>query len=225
MKRLTDYPASVQADAATASSEELEAAAELLDQAEERAFVGSWADNVRGFAKHTCPRCGAVNAIVNACRCDPNNLPTPRPVPGDVVNVTRSEWYGLDDGEALQLCEGWPWLEDHASSAIPVKGLHGGRSFWGRRTGNAGDTSPETMETSGGPFVSFDTSLLRWTGTTERTFWRWKDVPRADGSEHYTRTVNVWTLDLLLDPSDTSGAADHRAAVAKEPGDGKDGAA
>ncbi len=33
------------------------------------------------MSRHKCPECGASNAIVNRCRCDPNNLPTTVPVP------------------------------------------------------------------------------------------------------------------------------------------------
>jgi len=39
---------------------------------------GWWGAKVKeiGHLGGYCPRCGRENAIVNQCRCDPNNLPT-----------------------------------------------------------------------------------------------------------------------------------------------------
>lgn len=45
---------------------------------------------------------------------------------------------------------------------------------------------------SGGPCPFVPLSNLRHVGTTEQSFWHWKDYPRRDGGETYTAVVNLW---------------------------------
>jgi hypothetical protein len=51
---------------------------------------------------HKCPTCGAENAIVNQCRCDPNNLPTRVPTLEQVVRQFLDEFRGeIDNDEPM----------------------------------------------------------------------------------------------------------------------------
>lgn len=55
---------------------------------------------------HKCPTCGADNPIVNACRCDPNNLPTvpyPGPALQEIINAAAeaTEHFTEDELEAF----------------------------------------------------------------------------------------------------------------------------
>lgn len=50
-----------------------------------------------------------------------------------------------------------------------------------------------TVSCSGGPVPLIKAEALVWTGEfVERAFWRWRDLPQADGGFHYTLQVPVW---------------------------------
>jgi len=120
---------------------------------------------------------------------------------GDQIRVVKSCWYAMKDGELCQVTEHSDF-EDALLDVIPRKGLYGGRAFWGPHCANA--VTPvgqvETMSTSGGPFKGgIDADLLVFDRVGQVTFWRWKDVPRAGGGEHYGREVAFWILPALHD--------------------------
>lgn len=51
----------------------------------------------------------------------------------------------------------------------------------------------DIVSASGGPAFFIKVSELKETAETkERPFWKWKDLPRADGGEQYTVTETVW---------------------------------
>jgi len=51
--------------------------------------------------QHKCPHCGALNEIVNQCRCDPDNLPTRPFTPGPYEHVLHHGRHALQAGEAI----------------------------------------------------------------------------------------------------------------------------
>jgi hypothetical protein len=54
----------------------------------------------------------------------------------------------------------------------------------------------EWVDCGGGPALYIPRGNLRYTGETYLGhFWRWKDRPRADGSERYRQLVNLWEWD------------------------------
>ena len=100
-------------------------------------------------------------------------MPT-TPSPGDVVRMA--------DGRRAVIDGGNHYGRDHVMAVV------GASAFWGSSHG-----SGEYVSCSGGPCPCIPKSQLLHAGTTEQTFWRWKDRPRRDGGENFTRTVNLWT--------------------------------
>ncbi len=125
---------------------------------------------------------------------------TYKPEPGDLVRVVLSEWFGMERGETAQIGEQDLCVDDAKVPLVPLKGLYGGRAFYGRSTAYAPESEPEVCSTSGGPWESVPVAYLQFVERiVSYRFWRWADRPRADGGEHYARTVSVWELPLLVD--------------------------
>ena len=72
------------------------------------------------------------------------------PVPGDLIIVEFSEWYALNDGEKLRVCENCEWMD--IGEEIYVAPRHQVKTFWGPDFGQPDGRKPERMSTSGGPF-------------------------------------------------------------------------
>ena len=72
------------------------------------------------------------------------------PLPGDLIQVERSEWYALKDGQRLRVSElaGWQ-REGKAISVVPRKAAS---TFWGPQIGPPDGQRRHVMSTSGGPF-------------------------------------------------------------------------
>jgi hypothetical protein len=122
------------------------------------------------------------------------------PQPGDLILVERSEWYALQDGELLRVCENAGWVTPGRD--IFVAPRHQVRTFWGPDFGSPDGEKPLHMSTSGGPFKSITLSLispLERIGTRVDSFWRWQDRPRAGGGVEYEQEVTVWKLACLPD--------------------------
>jgi hypothetical protein len=122
------------------------------------------------------------------------------PQPGDLILVERSEWYALQDGGLLRVCEWEPWTTKGRD--IYVAPRHQVRTFWGPNSGAPDGLKPIYMSTSGGPFRTITLSQiapLEPLGTRLDTFWRWLDRPRAAGGIEYQQEVNYWKLAWLPD--------------------------
>ena len=124
------------------------------------------------------------------------------PVPGDLILVDKSEWYGLKDGELLRVCEQTGW--GIPGRDIFVAPRHQVRSFWGPANGPPDGKTPVRISTSGGPFKTVTLRLIKGLvqiGTQLDEFWHWLDRPRSGGGVDYQREVALWRLPLLPDGS------------------------
>jgi hypothetical protein len=115
------------------------------------------------------------------------------PQAGDAVRLIKPEtgWWstGVEDG-AIGIIDGVVGEElgpdDERSITFNYSAFRG--------KNNAYSTGPEYVECSGGP-ASIGTRIgdLRPTEETMTVnFWRWKDMPRGGGGEHYTLDVPLW---------------------------------
>lgn len=119
---------------------------------------------------------------------------------GDLIQVLRSEWYALKDGEWLRVCERPAWMQEE--QAILVAPRHQVRTFWGPNIGPPDGIKPEQRSTSGGPFRTVHREHfqgLRFGGPGLDVFWCWNDVPRAGGGRERLMNINVWQCELLID--------------------------
>jgi len=108
----------------------------------------------------------------------------PDPQPGDVV-VLNGEYTGVRNG-ARAVIDGARVYEDDEFMVV-----FGASAFRGPSSKYAPDQTPY-VSCSGGPCPPVKVADLKLLGQTEQTFWRWKDLPRADGGEYYVETVNLW---------------------------------
>lgn len=118
------------------------------------------------------------------------------PQPGDLIDVAKSEWYAVKDGDRVQVVEPF-WAPTRQEFTIcPVTEC---RSFWGPSRGPATYTEQDRMSTSGGPFKTLNVEDLdlEYVGPVRHKFWCWKDIPRANGGEDYFREVSLWKLKQL----------------------------
>ena len=122
------------------------------------------------------------------------------PVPGDLIIVDKSEWYGLPDGGKLRVCESGAWIDER--SEIRTAPRSQVNTFWGLDHGQPDGIKPEHMSTSGGPFKSIpfeDLQGIELIGTEVDRFWCWVDRPRAAGGMDRIVEVRLWRLPLLID--------------------------
>jgi hypothetical protein len=113
-----------------------------------------------------------------------------RPSPGDAVRIRKptSGWWsvGVKDG-AIGIINGvvgtYP---DHLEITFNYSAFRG--------PNNARSGGPEYVSVSGGPGSMFTpiAELSATDETAEIWFWRWKDIPRAQGGEHYQLAVPLW---------------------------------
>jgi len=55
----------------------------------------------------------------------------------------------------------------------------------------------KVVSASGGPVRGIKASNLRYAGKKQTTFWRFEhDIPTAGGGKNFTKSVNVWEIDL-----------------------------
>ena len=121
------------------------------------------------------------------------------PKPGDLILVTRSEWYALKDGEWLRVCEKPGWMK--AGEEVYVAPRQQVRTFWGPDNGPPDGIKPERMSTSGGPFKTVpieELEGLKHGGSGIDVFWCWVDYPRAGGGMERPVTVAIWRCQLLV---------------------------
>lgn len=111
-----------------------------------------------------------------------------RPEAGDVVRLD-GDWWGAETGSHGVINGGDHYGPD---DAMVVFNLYGGAAFRGPASAHAPDQRP-SVSCSGGPCPAIPKKDLRYVGTVEQRFWRWKDIPRADGGEEYTETVSLWS--------------------------------
>jgi hypothetical protein len=122
------------------------------------------------------------------------------PIPGDLIIVDKSAWYGLSDGGKLRVCEGGGWFEEGAKIRTAPRAQV--NTFWGPDHGPPDGIKPEHMSTSGGPFKSIPLEELEGIeliGTEVDRFWCWVDRPRAAGGMDRMVEINLWRLPLLID--------------------------
>ena len=120
------------------------------------------------------------------------------PQPGDLILVECSQWYALQDGELLRICEPAGWIT--SGREIYVAPRRQVRTFWGPDHGSPDGIQPLRMSTSGGPFKSITLDLIAPLERVERRldqFWHWVDWPRAGGGWEYQREITLWKLALL----------------------------
>jgi len=129
-----------------------------------------------------------------------NRHPSATPLPGDLILIEQSQWYALQSGELLRVCEWTGWTTRGRDIYVaPRKQV---RTFWGPDYGAPDGRKPIHMSTSGGPFKTITLSQvapMERMGTQLDTFWRWLDRPRAAGGLEYQQEVTVWRLALLPD--------------------------
>jgi hypothetical protein len=127
------------------------------------------------------------------------------PRPGDLIVVARSRWYALPDGERLRVCESAGWAIDGEEIFVaPRKQVS---TFWGPCHGPPDGEKPETMSTSGGPFLTLrlgELEGLQAIGRERDRFWCWQDRPRAGGGVDRIVEVTIWHLPELRDPYERS---------------------
>ncbi len=124
------------------------------------------------------------------------------PKPGDLIQVERSEWYAVQDGEFLRVCEEPGWAISGRDIYVAPRAHV--RTFWGPNQGAPDGNKREHLSTSGGPFKTVTLVLIPIPIFVERRlddFWHWRDWPRAGGGVEYQREVALWRLSLL--PDDT----------------------
>lgn len=129
-----------------------------------------------------------------------NTSVTESPQPGDLIQVERSEWYALPDGELLRVCEWVGWAKPGRDIYVAPRSEV--RTFWGPQHGAPDGRKSIQMSTSGGPFRTITLALappLERVGTRLDTFWRWRDRPRAGGGLEYEQEVTLWKLAWLPD--------------------------
>ena len=138
------------------------------------------------------------------------------PQPGDLILVVKSEWYALQDGERLRVCERPGWVIPQRD--IYVAPRHQVRTFWGPNYGPPDGKKREVMSTSGGPFKTVNLELVPAMERAARqldTFWHWQDWPRAGGGIEYQKEVTLWRLSFLPDVT----WRDEATTVERCPGD------
>ena len=122
------------------------------------------------------------------------------PEPGDLIQVDKSRWYALADGERLRVCEPTGWML--MGEEIFVAPRANVSTFWGPNHGPPDGEKPEFMSTSGGPFRMLKLAVLeglQLLGTESDLFWCWQDRPRAQGGMDRRVEVFLWRLPLLAD--------------------------
>ena len=122
------------------------------------------------------------------------------PEPGDLIQVEKSRWYALGDGERLRVCEPTGWML--MGEEIFVAPRANVSTFWGPNHGPPDGEKPEFMSTSGGPFRMLKLATLeglQLQGTESDLFWCWQDRPRAQGGMDRRVEVFLWRLPLLAD--------------------------
>lgn len=122
------------------------------------------------------------------------------PVPGDLILVERSEWYALNDGGRLRVCENAGWITP--GEELNVAPRNQVRTFWGPSHGLPDGLKSESMSTSGGPFNTIKVAQLAGLtkiGLASDSFWCWQDFPRAGGGAERIVEVTLWSLPLLID--------------------------
>ena len=81
------------------------------------------------------------------------------PEPGDLIQVEKSRWYALGDGERLRVCEPTGWML--MGEEIFVAPRANVSTFWGPNHGPPDGEKPEFMSTSGGPFRTWTKEQMR----------------------------------------------------------------
>ena len=117
---------------------------------------------------------------------------------GDVIRVRQSTFYTSEGPDELYQVEGQS--DDRHVHLIRHRDIYRGRSFFGPSSTYSQDQT-EWLSTSGGPFFSVvigeNLIGLRAVGPIRRTFWRWRDHPRAGGGIEYERNVTLWEADTI----------------------------
>lgn len=112
------------------------------------------------------------------------------PMPGDAVRVVN-----VRDGGAL-LRDGQIGIMEGKVGEVRDEYLtiFAYSAFRGRSSGCSCDKDkPEYVSCSGGPGLFVPHEWLKDTGENQEVhFWRWRDMPRADGGEYYKLSVPLW---------------------------------
>ena len=112
-------------------------------------------------------------------------MTTPIAMPGDAVVYTGETTYEIKHGE-IGIIDGIPGCpEDTYIVTWHYSAFRGGRTGY--------TPEPQYVSVSGGPGYFIKPSDLAATGRMQTiNFWRWIDLPRADGGEHYNLDVPLW---------------------------------
>jgi hypothetical protein len=114
-----------------------------------------------------------------------------QPQPGDAVRLDSTTYYGAREG-AIAIIDSthYDW-EGRCLIVFAASAFRGKASKY--------SDGPEFVSCSGGPCPLVRLADLKPAGMREQRFWRWIDLPRADGGEDYRRTVPLWSWDGLTD--------------------------
>ena len=113
-----------------------------------------------------------------------DSLPVRKPMPGDVVRLTGKYWGG--EIGALAVLDGFIGEQrDEFMAVFRASSFRGEDCLEHGRRG--------VVTSSGGPCPFIKAcDLVDSHENIDRDFWKWKDVPRAGGGEHYTLSVPLW---------------------------------
>jgi hypothetical protein len=115
-----------------------------------------------------------------------------QPQPGDAVRLDSATYYGAREG-AIAIIDSTHY--DWEGRCLIV---FAASAFRGPETAYSPDQT-ESVSCSGGPCPLVRMADLKPAGTREQRFWRWRDMPRANGGVNYRRTVPLWSWDGLTD--------------------------
>jgi hypothetical protein len=112
----------------------------------------------------------------------------PYPMPGDAVRLTR-DWSFVKAGQIAIIGGVIGERRNEYLICFAYSAFRGPNSKYS-------EDRTEFVSCSGGPAPYIPTSVLRPTGQLHNvTFWRWIDLPRADGGQNYQLDVPLWEWD------------------------------
>ena len=132
-----------------------------------------------------------------------------QPQPGDVfsgmaenvvpqaADVKFGDCVKLPDGDFAIVSVSYG---DDSIGVCRLKGLYGGRFFFGPKHGKPNPDKPELdcASVSGGPFPRvFLKDLVPTTMDREVNCWHWRTYPQADGGVNYRRMVRLWFVEKV----------------------------
>lgn len=121
-----------------------------------------------------------------------------RPMPGDFVtlgpNFTGAYWdYPRRAGGIIN-----GWVGHESDEYLVTFGAQEGGAFRGPSHSFLGPRAGVFVDCSGGPGFKIPARELKAGLSKYAHYWRWIDVPRADGGERYRLLVPGWVWDVKI---------------------------